>query len=309
MGGAHGSVPEHDAMQLTSRRARGFSLVELLTVMVMLGVLVGAVAELTVRQQWFHHAVGLRLGVRRALHDAELLLRSELRELAPSRGDIYALSPDRVDFRALIGVSVVCTVDSTRSVIGIPVRRSTAVSLTSWRSAPQDGDTILVYESALTPDSVQWHAHVLTAAPSTGGNCPVASGLSRSAADAADALRIAITPALPAGILAGASIRFVRAARYQLYRASDGLWYLGYTDCLASRATPCATIQPVSGPYAAGGVQFSLTDSTGAETTDLRQFAWLHVVARAATGMSLMADGFPRGPFTDSLAFDITPRN
>lgn len=296
-------------MQLTSRRARGFTLVEMLTVMVMLGVLVGAVAELTLRQQWFHHAVGLRLGVRRALHDADLLLRSELRELAPSRGDIYALSPDRVDFRALFGVSVVCTVDSTRTVIGIPARLSTAASLTSWRTAPQEGDTILVYESALTPDSVQWHAHVLAATPLAGGDCPVASGLSRSAADAAAALRVAITPALPAGIVPGASIRFVRAARYQLYRASDGLWYLGYRDCLASRATPCATIQPVSGPYAAGGVQFSLTDSTGAETSDLRQFAWLHVVVRAAAARSPLAPGFPSGPFTDSLAFDITPRN
>jgi len=296
-------------MQLTSPRTRGFTLVEMLTVMVMLGVLVGAVAGLALRQQWFHHAVGLRLGVRRALHDAELLLRSELRELAPSRGDINALSPDRLDYRALIGVSVVCTADSTRTVIGIPARRSTASSLTSWRSAPQQGDTILVYESALTPDSVQWHAHVLTAAPSAGGNCPVASGFSLSAADAADALRITITPALSASIVAGASIRVVRAARYQLYLASDGLWYLGYTDCLASRAMPCATIQPVSGPYAAGGMHFSLIDSTGAETSDLRRFAWLHVVARAAAALSPLAQGFPRGPFTDSLAFDIMPRN
>ena len=296
-------------MQLTLRPSHGFTLVEMLTVMVMLGVLIGAVAELTLRQQWFHQAVGLRLGVRRALHDAELLLRSDLRELAPSRGDVYALSPNRVDYRALIGVSVVCTTDSTRTVIGIPVRRSAGASLTAWRAAPQEGDTILVYETALSPDSAQWHVHVLVAEPSAGGSCPVASGLSASAADAAGALRLTITPALPPPIAPGASIRFVRAARYQLYRAADNRWYLGYTDCLVSRATPCATIQPVSGPYAAGGVQFSLRDSTGAETNDPGRFTWLQVVVRAMAGASSRAQGYAPGPFADSLMLMITPRN
>ncbi|MGH7625765.1 MAG: prepilin-type N-terminal cleavage/methylation domain-containing protein [Gemmatimonadaceae bacterium] len=296
-------------MRVTSRRARGFTLVEMLTVMVVLGVLVGAVAELTLRQQWFHQAVGLRLGVRRALHDAELLLRFDLRGLAPSRGDIYALSPDRVDYRSLIGVSVVCTLDSTRTVIGIPIRRSTGASLTSWRTAPQEGDTVLVYETALSPDSVQWRVHVLVAEPAAGGNCPVASGLSASAADAAGALRLTLTPALPATVTPGASIRFVRAARYQLYRASDDRWYLGYTDCLASRATPCATIQPVSGPYAAGGLRFSFRDSTGAETNDPERFAWLQVVVRAVATAPSRAQGYEAGPFADSLTLIIRPRN
>ena len=98
-----------------------------------------------------------------------------------------------------------------------------------------------------------WQRHVLTAAPSGTGSCPASTGLTTSAAESAAALTLAFTPSLDTAIAPGTLVRVVRRARYELYRASDSRWYLGYLDCLASRATPCNTVQPVSGPFAPGG--------------------------------------------------------
>ncbi len=45
----------------------------------------------------------------------------------------------------------------------------------------------------------------------------------------------------------GVQVRFIRPARYSIYRAADNGWYLGYKRCPPE--SPCHTIQPVSGPY------------------------------------------------------------
>jgi hypothetical protein len=107
----------------------------------------------------------------------------------------------------------------------------------------------------------------------------------------------------------GAALRFVRRARYQLYRASDGLWYVGHLDCLPSRATPCATIQPVVGPFESNGVHFAYRDSTGAVTSDPTRVARIDVHARAPGLRMPHAGGYASHGSADSLLITIAPRN
>jgi hypothetical protein len=60
-------------------------------------------------------------------------------------------------------------------------------------------------------------------------------------------------------------MRVTRPVRYSLYRAGDGLWYVGEKDWSTSMAR-FNTIQPVSGPFlsaAAGGLTFTYLDSAG----------------------------------------------
>jgi hypothetical protein len=60
-------------------------------------------------------------------------------------------------------------------------------------------------------------------------------------------------------------VRVTRPVRYSLYRAGDGLWYVGEKDWNTSAAR-FNTIQPVSGPFlsaASGGLTFMYLDSTG----------------------------------------------
>jgi len=138
--------------------------------------------------------------------------------------------------------------------------------------------------------------------------CPTTSGFTRSTAEAAAARSLRLSPPLAPEVALGAALHFVRRARYQLYKASDGRWYLGYLDCLSSRATPCATIQPVNGPFAPNGVRFVFSDSTGVAASDPARVARIDVLARALTDRSTDAGSSPAFA-AESLLITIAPRN
>jgi len=114
-------------------------------------------------------------------------------------------------------------------------------------------------------------------------------------------------------IVQGSSIRFLREARYSLYQASDGRWYLGYQECPGGT---CNTIQPVSGPYlppstsgGSSGLTFTYFDSTGAVTATPTTVARIDVVTRSATRNDVRIPGFATGQHVDSLRTSIGLRN
>jgi hypothetical protein len=135
------------------------------------------------------------------------------------------------------------------------------------------------------------------------------SGLARTSAEENDALSFRLTPPLESSVGAGASLRFVRRARYQLYRAGDGYWYLGFLDCAPARSVPCSTIQPVSGPFAPAGVRFTFVDSTGTVTADPAHVARVDVLSRAESDAPLRAMGLALGVYSDSVLASIALRN
>ncbi|MBX6331170.1 MAG: hypothetical protein IRY91_04920 [Gemmatimonadaceae bacterium] len=290
------------------RARRGISLAELLVTCALTGLIGAVVLRTTVRQERFYQAIAQIVATRGAVYDAANLLRHELRGVAPASGGIYALGPDAVDVRAPLGASVICSIDASRTTIGIPPHLDAPRSLTAWTTELQVGDTVLVY-AAEPPDSARWLAHVVTASPERGGDCPTASGFALTAADAGAALALRLAPPLPPLVGPGAALRFVRRTRYALYRAADARWYLGVSDCLPTRATPCTALQPVSGPFDAGGVRFVYRDSADAETNDPARVARIEIVLRSDSRAPLRAEGFTLGPFRDSLTLPITLRN
>ena len=114
-------------------------------------------------------------------------------------------------------------------------------------------------------------------------------------------MTLALDPPLDSPIEPGTLVRVVRRARYELYRSSDSRWYLGYLDCLSTRATPCNVVQPVSGPFAPGGIQLSYLDATGTTASDRWHVARIDLLAIAERRVA---------PDTlDSLATTIALRN
>ena len=293
---------------LSGRDARGTTLVELLAVLVLLAMVAAAIMRVTVGQQRFLDAVGRVIDVRRAVLEGVDIPRSDLREVAAGSGGIYAMAADVVEFRSTVGSSIICRVDSGRTVASIPDRGSWG-ALTSWVASPREGDTVLILDVADDSEPPAWRAHALAADPAPGGSCPVSSGVARSAADEAAALQLQFTAPLEPTVGAGAALRFVRRARYQLYRAGDGRWYLGYLDCLGSRAVPCSTLQPVSGPFSAAGIGFAFRDASGAETSDPASVARIDIASRATSDVVLRAAGFAKGSYSDSLVASVALRN
>jgi type II secretory pathway pseudopilin PulG len=304
-------------MLMRARHAPGFTLAELLAAAVLLGAIGAAVLSVTLSQMRFHAAAAHGMEARRTVRTGLEILRTDLRALAPASRGIYALDANGLEFRALLGSSIICHIDAARTTVGIPPTGATLGVFTSWAVPPQRGDTVLVHlgsgsippddrGSAPVPD--EWRSYVLAADPSGGGICPTTSGFTRSPAEAAAALALRLATPLEPEVSPGMALRFVRRARYQLYKGSDGGWHIGYFDCLSARSSPCATIQPVIGPFAPNGVRFVYRDANGAGTADPARVARIDVLARAPGRGALPAGTAGASP-AESLLITIAPRN
>ncbi len=292
---------------LTTPHARraGFTLVEILIGAVISSIVGVATLTLTVHHERLARALDRILITRRAIREATDALRYDLRALSPRRQDIYDMGETFVDFRLATGFSVACAVDSTRMLVSIPARSPAAPSLTSWIVAPDAGDTVMALLPAADADSTTWSNATLNSAPGRGRACPPEFA---DAGDSTSSLVLRLTTPLPNRGGVGAAIRLFRRARYELYRASDGAWYLGFQDCLATRATPCAIIQPVAGPYTARGIQFRFFDAAAVATTIPSRIARINVVVRSTATLGPRIPGLASA-FGDSVLFTITPRD
>lgn len=312
----HMITPQHLA------RRRGVTLPEMMVVLVLLGLVVGGLMTVLVRQQRFYTGTSEIIQTKTSARQAIDILSSELRGIstgtrggAPNNVDIYAMSDASLTFRSQFGGSVVCTIDPTRTVITLPPQTMAAQNaLTSFLSDAQAGDSVFVFDqgaSAGTNDD-RWQRVALARAPAV-GLCPVAPvGFTATAAEEALGIEITLTGALAPDIVIGAPIRFFRPASYSLYQSAGGEWWLGYFSCPANA---CSALQPVSGPYrpyaAAGpsGLAFAYFDSTGAITGDPRRVARIDVVARAQSQYNLDAANVRNRKYQDSLGVSIAVRN
>jgi hypothetical protein len=121
----------------------------------------------------------------------------------------------------------------------------------------------------------------------------------------------------------GAPVRIVKQVRYKLFQASDGKWYLGYSDYNAT-TSDFDPLSPVSGPYDAyssgsgTGVGFRYYDvdgneiASGANAANRAKIARVDLIARARTSSNVKAAGFQNGvnqQYKDSLAVSVMLRN
>lgn len=286
---------------MTPAYRRGTSLIELTVVIVLLAVIGTATLGVVVHQERFYREQASAIDSRATVRDAAALLQSELRSLSPADGDLYAIGAGSVDFRATLAQSVVCTIAASRTRITIPPEQLVAGAPLTWfGTQPESGDTLLVFVSDSTLGD-RWDRHVLTAPPARSGSCPTSSGFTTTSSEASAALTLSLNPPVDSLVEAGALVRVVRRARYELYRASDSHWYLGYLDCLSSRATPCNVVQPVAGPFAPGGIQLAYVDRAGAVTSNPARVARIDALAIAERRSSPAVH--------DSLATTIALRN
>lgn len=296
----------------------GFTLVELLIVIVILAVVLTSVMTIFVQQQRFYSDSSAIIETRSSTRDAAYVLQSDLRSLSPKSGDIYAMGPSFIEFRSQPGSTVVCTIDASRTVITVPpLNVTTGAALTSWLAAPARGDTVLIYDPASTPSAVTdtFNVYTLAAIPTANATCPNTTGLTTTAGEATQGFTFKVTPALTAGTTVGSPIRILRKAHYELYQAASGNWYLGYFDCVPLRLPVCNALQPIAGPYVppnlvgSGGIVFTYRDSLGVVTTNPLLVRRVDIAARAQTSVSVHTSGYKSGPMTDSMFISIAPRN
>jgi prepilin-type N-terminal cleavage/methylation domain-containing protein len=308
----------------------GFTLVEIIVSLILLGVVMGALLSVLARQQRFYRSTADVIDARTQVRQAGDLLPTDLRTISSSDilngTDLYAATDKAIEFRAITGSSIVCTITNGTKLTLPPLNLASGTQLTMWITKPIAGDSVMVYDdgSSVGNTDDRWRVYGINSVnelnPSSGDACPQASGFVSAADDAAGRTSWQLNlPALSTTIDPGAPVRIFHTRRYELYQPSPGSkWYLGSCEY----ASPCTTLTPVSGPYAAysttagsSGLSFTYFDSLGASfvpaaTTADRARIWrIRLRARADTRSGVTSTGTSLAVLRDSVSLDITLRN
>lgn len=307
-------------------RARtGFTLIELI-VAGALAAIVGATIMFTLqKQERFYGSAAEVMRLRSQLRDAADVLVADIRGAAVSRYGLALMRDTAIELYTTLGNSVVCATPTGRTLFLPPGTLASGTVLTSLLASPDTGDLALLYSiPGGNPDSARWIEARISGfgTRSLSSSCPPSTAFTSALDAAAGKTGYAVTLLAnpPPGVRRGAPVRFIRRARYSLYRSSDGDWYLGYRRCSPVGPSICSTIQPVSGPYlphaqagaTSAGISFHYFDSGGAELFDINQSANLarvDVVLRGETARLVSLVGDARKRYRDSSIVSVSPRN
>lgn len=320
-----------------TRRRVGFTLQELVVTLVLMGLVMGAMMAVLVRQQRFYRSTNDMIDARTNVRLAMSMVPTDLRSVSSSDvrngTDIYTATDKRFDFRTILGSSVVCRKGSTTSIIIPPLDLERGTNLTVWLSQPEPGDSILVFDDSSAAGSVDdhWKVYKVNTITATASGSAFACNTSSGFTTVADStvgrqsyeITIPTSNPLSKYIQPGAPIRFFRPRRYELYQPSiTSAWYLGVRDCNENNVQKCKDLAPLAGPYApystsqdSSGLHFRYFDNTGAEfvpsgtVADMSRIWRVRLTARSDTRAPIDVPGKAIATHRDSLAFDITLRN
>ncbi len=310
-------------MSHLSRRGGGFTMVELLVSLVIMGVVATAIYRVLVNNQRIYQAQTQRIDLSQNIRAAGTIMPSELREADANEGDIITMGPTSITFRAMRWMGYLCEQPNTgpSPALETPVLITTLSNKHQYGArAPQSGDSVLIrYEGDEgTRNDDSWVQGLITG--KVGGNCAGGAGSPDNGPGSVltitsymPQVQNGLTPAAPNltnTIYAGAAIRGFVAVTYSLYRpAGDTSWYIGY-----QRGS--GTMQPLIGPVLANGLELAYYDSTGtlldpanANNRALVERVDITVRGRTAQPVRRVSGGTVLGAIVDSVVVRTSLRN
>jgi prepilin-type N-terminal cleavage/methylation domain-containing protein len=289
------------------RSRRGFTMIELLIAMVLMGIVSAAIYRVLVNNQRLYLAQTQRIDLAQNIRAAGSILPAEFRQLDASDGDISAMSATSISIRAMRWLGFACT----PPVLGGGLN---GVSMIIRGGAPgqplffgsrginKDTDSLLIYYDGdpTTRADDFWATGQITAAPN-GQNC----------ADGQNGQRLVLTVNLlglganvAGAIPVGAPVWGFERVTYQLYQpAGDTSWYVGFQPA-------AGTMQPLIGPVLVNGLTLSYFDLNGNVTAVPAQVARIDITVRARTVAAIRKGGqAPLQAAVDSLVTSVALRN
>jgi hypothetical protein len=257
------------------------SLAEVIVVLAVLGIAAAAVGRIAVGQGEHYRDFAASTQTRSGLREGAAVLAAELRGVAPVAGDLYPgeMRDASIAFRSTTGTFELCEPApagaSTIDVIDLNAETDSTAPRGAGDSGPAPGDSLWLYDSGAETGGAddRWRPNLVVAIAALRRACT-----GGASAELRDADRLSLSHPVAGTTEPHAPTRLFRRVRYALYQSSDGLWYLGFSDCRpVVRTPPCATLQPVSGPYepyaapgarARSGLTLSYFDRNGLVTAD-----------------------------------------
>jgi len=310
----------------------GFTLIELMIVVALLGIIGAMLTTIMVRQQRFHRAVTNLTDSRARMRDIATIMPTDLRSISTAGKDLLAISDTSMQFRAFVGASVMCRFASATVVELPPKNMASGNVLTAWINPPAPNDIAYLYDDGSQGGNADdaWAPFTITDTSSSTAStvCPTTTTPAfTTAADNASrkyVITLATAPN-PARVKVGAPIRIGREVRYSIYQASDNQWYVGFQRCIPHAiyglVGSCGTREVLAGPVLAGtadtltsGLYFVYYNKSGTRLTSLVN---TDTVARVGVGIRTTAESLLRastktgGSMTgaDSLRFTVGFRN
>ena len=289
---------------------RGFTMIELLVALVLLGLVSTAIYRVLVNNQRIYMAQTQRIDLSQNIRAAATILPAEFRELDAFDGDITAMGPDSIVIRGMRWLSFVCVapvLDGNPSGRQMIIRGN-AVGTPMFfgsRYISETRDSLLIYlDGNQTTRLDDYYVPARLAATPGNQQCPAIGAI-----PAQPGTRILFDGTflpgsnVPGAITVGAPVRGFEKVRYRLYQNTDGLWYLGFHPAGGS-------IQPLIGPLLPNGLTFQYFNAAGAVTAVRTQVARIDVTVRARSQSAVRSGGqAPARTIVDSLTFSVALRN
>ena len=312
---------------------RGFTLIEIMIAVTLLGIIGSILTAVLVRQQRFHRAVAQVTDARARMRDIATILPTDLRSISTAGRDILGISDTSIQFRAFVGSAIVCNYNGARTIELPPQELASGNVLASWINPPQPNDIAYLYDSGTEAGNLDdtWGSFVVTDTASEANSawCPTTRGFTTAADNDARRYRIILDPDRPAPdparVEIGAPIRFAREVRYSVYLASDNQWYVGFQSCMPNFGTnnpgTCGAREVLAGPVKPGtanaatsGLYFVFRKRDGVAVTTLAAtdtIASVSVGIRTTSGSLLGATSSKAASEQggDSLYFTVGIRN
>jgi len=251
-----------------TRSRKGFTLVELLIVVVLGSLILAAALQVLITNQRTYTAQNATITGQQATRMALEVLFTELRSVSPRGGDILMMSTDSLRVRHMRKFGRVCAINT---LLGVPYLTVTDIGNVDFTA--NDSVFIFADNNERDDDDDAW-IEAQVGSPVNAGTCPQDASLAKvlpfsgqNPLFTADSVRV------------GAPVRSFNTVRFGLTTYS-GSPYLG-------RGEGAAALTPVAGPLRAGtGLEFVYRDSVGGVTTvptNVRQ-----IVVRVRSGSNVM---------------------
>jgi prepilin-type N-terminal cleavage/methylation domain-containing protein len=275
---------------------RGFTLIEVLIALLIMGVVTGAIYRLLDTSQRLSLAQAEQVSLQSNVRTGSLVVPNELRELntfvagfAEQNDIIPPLAEDAITYRAMRGLGFVCQA---------PVAGELRILQDTWTGlrnpdVPRD-DVYLFNDQDVDDDGddVWLPVNITGVTPSDCGGAP--------------AFRLATADVIPASVKIYTPVRLYELMELKLYSDADGEWWLGARSVSAGEAQ----LQPVLGPLTADGFRLVYLDSNGDETAVEKAVKSIRVTVRGLTEDAVRQGGSgAMGHPEDALVTQVLLRN
>jgi len=268
---------------MSQKTSRGFTLVELLVVVVLGGLMLLSIYQVLITNSRTYTVNNAQIQGQQSLRAGMDVLFSELREISAEEGDIVSMGVDQIKIRTSRAFALACATDYTVS----------PPTVTAYRVGPllEAGDSVFIFADNDTNRTLDdtWLTRKIQKTDTT-VTCAGAPGQEltiTNLASTGDTVRV------------GAPVRAFLTYTYGLYTI-DGENYLG------RQVSTAGSPDPLVGPLVPTlGVTFRYLDSIGGVTTVPTDVAQIEVTLRYQSQVRTSQNRVVR----DSIVARVYPRN